>query len=102
MAHFAKLDENNIVLEVVVVNNDVLLDNNGIEQETNGINFLTQIYGHANWKQTSYNSIFRKNYADIGSKYDSDKNAFISTQPMYPVWTLNEETYEWELPDIKK
>lgn len=75
MAHFAKLDENNIVLEVLVVHNSVLIDN-GIEVEQKGIDFLTNITGHANWKQTSYNSNFRGVYAGIGYLYDPELDIF--------------------------
>jgi hypothetical protein len=98
MAHFAKLDENNIVLEVNVVENDNLLDSNGVEQESLGVAFLT-IWsgGYTNWKQTSYNGSFRKNYAGVGYVYDSVKDAFIPPQP-FPSWSLNEEACLWEAP----
>lgn len=95
MAHFAKLDENNVVLEVNVVNNEVLdLEN----EEASGIAFLTEWSGgYSNWKQTSYNGSFRKNYAGIGSQYRPDLDAFISPQP-YPSWILNEDTCNWQAP----
>lgn len=95
MAHFAKLDENNIVIGVVVVNNDVLeLEN----EEQSGINFLNNLYGsEANWKQTSYNNNFRKNYAGIGYKYDLSLDAFIPPKP-YNSWILDEETCTWQPP----
>jgi hypothetical protein len=98
MAHFAKLDENNIVLEVNVVDNDNLLDSNGIEQESLGVAFLT-IWsgGYTNWKQTSYSGSFRKNYAGIGFSYDSVRDAFIAPQP-FSSWSLNEETCIWQPP----
>ena len=57
MAHFAKIDSNNIVEEVVVVHNEVLLDSNNVEQEQLGIEFLTNLTGHSNWKQTSFNTL---------------------------------------------
>lgn len=108
MAHFAKLDENNIVVEVHVVHNNELLDENGNESEAKGIQFLKDWSGgHENWKQTSYNTIggvhiyggtpFRKNYAGVGYTYDSQRDAFISPKP-YPSWILNEETCAWEAP----
>ena len=98
MAHFAKLDENNIVLEVNVVDNDKLLDSNDVEQESLGIAFLTiWSNGYANWKQTSYNGRFRKNYAGIGYVYDPVRDAFIAPQPFIS-WVLNEETCLWEPP----
>lgn len=96
MAHFAELDNNNIVTSVVVVNNDVLLVN-GEESEQAGIDFLESLYGHRKWKQTSYNGNIRKNYASIGYKYDSDFDAFIELQP-FPSWKLNYETFKWEAP----
>ena len=94
MAHFAKLDNNNIVLEVCVVNNDVLTEN----EETSGIAFLTEWSGgYTNWKQTSYNATFRKNYAGIGYTYNPTLDAFIKPQP-FVSWTLNQETCKWEAP----
>lgn len=96
MAHFAKLDSNNIVTKVVVVNNDVLLEN-GAESEQKGIDFLTELFGEGTWKQTSYNGTIRKNYAGIGDTYDSARDAFIKPQP-YSSWTLNETTCIWEAP----
>jgi len=98
MAHFAKLDENNIVIEVNVVNNNVLLDENGIEQESLGINFLIKWSGgHTNWKQTSYNKNFRGNYAGIGYTYDATLDAFIPPKP-FASWILNLSTYDWDPP----
>jgi len=98
MAHFAKLNENNIVLEVHVVHNNELLDENGQESEQKGIDFLTSWSGgYTNWKQTSYNGNFRKNYAGIGYTYDSVRDAFIPPKP-FNSWTLNENTCLWESP----
>jgi len=74
MAHFAKLDSNNIVLEVLVVNNEVL---DSANEEQSGIDFLSNIFNHSNWKQTSYSKSFRKHYASIGMTYDSELDAFI-------------------------
>ena len=92
MAHFAKLDENNVVLEVNVVNNDVLTE----DEEASGIAFLTEWSGgYSNWKQTSYNGTFRKHYAGIGYTYDSIRDAFIPPKPEGN-WILNEETCLWE------
>ena len=75
MAHFAELDNNNIVQRVIVVNNNELLEN-GIESESKGIAFCKSLFG-GSWIQTSYNSTFRKNYAGIGFIYDAIKDAFI-------------------------
>jgi hypothetical protein len=96
MAHFAKLDENNIVLAVHVVNNDVITVN-GVESEQVGIDFLTDLYGHTLWKQTSYNGSMRKNYAGVGYSYDASRDAFIAPQP-WPSWTFNEDICRWECP----
>jgi hypothetical protein len=95
MAHFAKLDDNNVVLEVHVVNNDVITID-GVESEQEGINFLTNLFGHSNWKQTSYNGNFRKNYAGVGDTYDSVRDAFIAPRP-YPSFTLNSDCV-WQAP----
>jgi hypothetical protein len=94
MAHFAKLDENNNVLAVHVVNNDVITID-GVESEQAGIDFLTGLHGHDKWKQTSYNGTIRKNYAGIG--YTWDGVGFAAPQP-YPSWTKNSSTYLWEPP----
>lgn len=97
MAHFAKLDENNIVLEINVVNNEVLDADN---EEASGIDFLTQwSNGYTNWKQTSYNNSFRKQYAGIGYKYDVVNDVFIRPQP-YPSWTLD-NNFDWQAPISK-
>jgi|TARA_B100001093_G_C26560743_1_gene898546 hypothetical protein len=102
MAHFAKLDSNNIVERIEVVHNDIATD------EEAGINFLKSLYGSdTNWKQTSYNTDknnhtlggtpFRKNYARKGSTYDETKDAFIAPKP-YSSWVFNETTCVWEAP----
>ena len=97
MAHFAKLDENNVVLEVHVVHNNELLDENGIEQEQKGIDFLINwSNGYLAWKQTSYNGNIRKNYAGIGYTYRADIDAFVPPQP-FASWTLNADA-RWEPP----
>ena len=107
MAHFTKLNQNNIVITVNVVhNNELLVD--GVENEQKGVDFLNNLFNtNDNWKQTSYNTRggvhklggtpFRKNYAGVGYTYDEVKDAFIEPQP-YPSWTLNEDTCQWEAP----
>jgi len=95
MAHFAQLNEQNIVTQVIVVANEELLEN-GIESETKGIAFCQSLFG-GTWKQTSYNGSIRKNYAGIGDTYDSERDAFIAPQP-FPSWALVEETCHWECP----
>lgn len=96
MAHFAELDSNNTVLRVIVVNNNDILDSSGQESEEVGINFCKGLFG-GEWKQTSYNANFRKNYAGIGYTYDGVLDAFIPPQP-YPSWILNQSTCLWEAP----
>jgi hypothetical protein len=97
MAYFAKLDENNIVLEVLAVNNNELLQD-GVESEAKGIQFLVDWSGgYTNWKQTSYNQRICKHYAAIGFTYDAQRDAFIPPQP-FPSWILNEKTCLWNAP----
>jgi hypothetical protein len=98
VAHFAKLDDNNVVLEVNVVNNSDCGDLPFPESEPVGITFLTQWSGgYSNWKQTSYNANFRKNYAGIGFVYDKVLDAFIPPKT-FPSWLFNTETCHWEAP----
>lgn len=77
MAHFAQLDENNVVMQVIVVNNAELLDADGQESEAKGAAFCQSLFG-GTWKQTSYNANFRGKYAGIGDKYDSVLDEFIA------------------------
>lgn len=79
MAHFAELDPNNVVLRVVVVDNNMMTDENGDEQENLGIGFLRGLFGGV-WKQTSYNASFRGKYAGIGDIYDADLDEFITPE----------------------
>lgn len=99
MAHFAQLDQNNVVVQVIVVNNNELLDN-GVENETKGISFCQSLFGPDTiWVQTSYNSNFRKRYAGVGFTYDSVLNAFIVPKPtMYPSWVVDPVTTDWTPP----
>lgn len=96
MAHFAELGVDNVVLRVIVVHNNELLDENGIEQEAKGAEFCRNLFG-GTWVQTSYNGNFRRNYAGAGFTYDSVRDAFIPPKP-YPSWVLNENTYQWDAP----
>ena len=110
MASFAKIGLNNKVIEVLSVVNEVLHDSNGVEQEVNGIDFLTKLTGYPVWKQTSYNTHggvhssggtpLRKNHAGIGYTYDEDRDAFIPPKP-FNSWILNEDTCIWESPVVK-
>lgn len=97
MAHFAQLDENNVVTQVIVVhNNDCQI--NGVETEEAGIVFCKSLFGPTTkWKQTSYNGSIRKNYAGIGYAYDAGRDAFIPPQP-FASWLLNEDTCQWQAP----
>lgn len=98
MAHFAQLDENNVVTQVVVVANQELLDENGQESEQKGIEFCQSLFGaNTRWLQTSYNGNIRKNYAGIGFTYDTALDAFVPPQP-FPSWSLNSDTAQWEPP----
>jgi len=94
MAHFAQLD-GNTVTQVIVVANAELMEN-GSESEAKGIAFCQSLFG-GEWKQTSYNGNFRKNYAGIGFTYDLERDAFIEPKP-YPSWVLNESTCQWKEP----
>jgi len=96
MAHFAQLNEENLVTQVIVVANQDTADQDGVENEAIGIEFCTNLLG-GRWKQTSYNGNIRKNYAGIGYKYDETLDAFIPPQP-FASWTLNNETAQWEAP----
>lgn len=96
MAHFAQLDENNIVVQVIV----------GVDEPHDGEAIYFQTTGKV-WKKTSYNTVggihslggtpFRKNYAGIGFTYDAQRDAFIPPQP-FPSWVLDEQTCQWESP----
>lgn len=98
MAHFAQLDQNNLVVKVIVVNNDCCLDGNGLESEVVGVAFCQSLYGQdSNWKQTSYSRSFRKNFAGIGYQYDGQRNAFIPPK-IYSSWVLDEATCTWVSP----
>ena len=96
MAHFAQIDKNNTVLQVIVVKNTELLDENGHEQESKGKEFCASLLG-GTWVQTSYNSTFRKNFAGSGCVYDDQRSAFITPKP-FESWILNEDTCPWNSP----
>jgi hypothetical protein len=96
MAHFAQLDDQNTVLQVIVIHNNELLDN-GVESEAKGIAFCQSLFPNTRWAQTSYNSNIRKNYAGVGFLYDPIRDAFIPPKP-YPSWVLDEATCRWEAP----
>jgi hypothetical protein len=119
MAHFAELDENNIVTRVVVVGDENCLDDGGNESEAIGIKWCEKFFMGGTWIQTSFNTKFgkhwtplgsldpetntedegtpfRKNFAGKGYIYDATRDAFYEPKPDGS-WTLNEETCRWEL-----
>jgi hypothetical protein len=97
MAHFAKLDENNVVTQVIVVDNKDITDpHTGQEDEILGIAFCKKLLG-GNWKQTSYNNSMRVRYAGIGYSYNAALDAFVPPQP-HDSWTLDNETADWVSP----
>jgi hypothetical protein len=98
MAHFAKLDSDNKVIHVSVVDNWNTVDGSGNEQEEIGVAYLQSIHGSdTRWKKTSYNGNIRKNYAGIGFEYDAGRDAFIAPKP-YASWVLDEATCRWKAP----
>ena len=99
MAHFATLNESNIVSRVEAIVNDVILDGDGVEQEQLGKDFLTSLYGAGNYVQTSYNNNIRKQWASRGYTYDAAKDKFISPQ-LYPSWALDGND-DWQAPVAK-
>lgn len=96
MAHFAQINEDGQVLQVIVVNNNELLDENGQDSEAKGVEFCASLFG-GTWLQTSYNGNIRKNYAGEGYTYDNARDAFIAPQP-FVSWVLDESTCKWEAP----
>ena len=103
MAHFAKLDANNIVTQVIVIDNNDVKDNTGTEIEAIGVAFCQKLMGAStNWKQTSYNDNFRGNYAGIGFTYMTNvqtlgvasTDIFIGQQP-HASWGIGKTTAAW-------
>ena len=106
MAHFAQLDSNNVVTQVIVVSNDDTSDSNGTETESIGVAFCQKLLGaDTNWKQTSYNGNMRGNYAGIGYTYMENvatlgvgsTDVFIAQQP-HDSWTISTSAAQWEAP----
>ena len=106
MAHFAKLDANNVVTQVIVVANEDTADSSGVETESIGISFCQKLMGAStDWKQTSYNNTFRGNYAGIGYTYMTGQatlgvgstDIFINQQP-HASWTVGINTAAWFPP----
>ena len=100
MAHFAELDDNNKVVNIVVVDNENLLDEDKKENEELGITFLNNFYGEVKkWKQTSYNSNFRGTYAGIGFEYNETDDVFVFKP--FDSWTYSSTTKQYEPPIVK-
>lgn len=98
MAYFAKLDENDVVIDVHALNNIEMLTAEGVESEDMGKAFFIRWSGgYSKWVQTSYNGNIRKNYAGIGYTYDRVRDAFIPPKP-YTSWILDESTCQWGAP----
>jgi hypothetical protein len=98
MAHFAQLDENNCVVQVVVISNDDLLDGNGVEQESIGATVCQNIFGAGTrWVQTSYTGKTRKKYAGVGDKFDPVADVFYSPNAPFPSWVLDANC-DWRPP----
>lgn len=98
MAHFAKLNDLNIVETVLVVDNINLMSHENIEQEEIGIQYLKIIFGeNTKWVQTSYNSNFRVRLAQHGYLYDEQRDAFIPPKP-YDSWIFSNELADWIPP----
>ena len=107
MAHFAQLDDNNIVINAIVINNDDIIDSTtGKQVESIGVAVCQKLMGATtNWKQTSYNGNLRGNYAGIGMTYMTNvatlgvgsTDIFVETQP-YPSWSIGVSTAQWYAP----
>lgn len=94
MAHFAEIDNDNVVVRVIVVSNNELLDN-GVESEAKGIAFCQSLLG-GNWVQASYSGSIRKRFPGVGYRYDAEADVFVSPQP-FPSWTLDGNR-DWQPP----
>ena len=96
MAHFAQLNEENLVTQVIVVANQDTTDSDGMENEAVGAAFCANLLG-GTWKQTSYNARIRKNYAGIGYTYDETLDAFVPPKP-FASWLLDTDKAQWKAP----
>ncbi len=100
MAHYARVNSNNVVTYVTTIPNEMITDENGVEHEERAISHLqSSIPDSVNdtWKQTSRSGSFRKHFAGIGFTWDETRNAFIPPKP-YPSWTFVEESCTWTAP----
>jgi hypothetical protein len=100
MAHFAQLDTDNKVIQVIIISNDVTHNKDNVEQEELGIAFCQSLFGEdTKWVQTSFNSNTRKKFAGINDFYDAQIDAFIPYQP-YPSWTFDNTEWHWKAPTL--
>ena len=98
MAHFAQLNQDNIVTQVVVVSDVDTCNEEGYEVEEIGQQFLKNMYGdYTRWVKTSYNNKIRKNYAGIGYTYNEELDAFIPPKP-FESWVLDENICQYVAP----
>lgn len=99
MAHYAELNQNNEVIRVLYMDNEIITNENGEEDEQLGIDHLHFHHGsERKWVRTSYRGNFRGRYAGIGDLYREDIDKFITPNPPYPSWIINETNGEWESP----
>ena len=99
MAHFARLNESNVVTMITVVSNEDLINDDGNEEEAFGIAVCESVVGPGPWIQTSYNGNFRGRYAAVGGTYDPIRDVFLPYRP-YASWQLDEND-EWKAPVAK-
>lgn len=98
MAHFAQIDANNNVLQVVVISNADIDNLPFPESEPVGVAFCQNLFGeNTNWKQTSYNGNFRREFAAVGGFYYPAADVFVGLQP-YPSWVFDNQTAQWVAP----
>ena len=100
MAHYARVNSDNIVTYVTPIPNEIITDENGVEHEERALDHLYSTIPDSvgdRWIQTSYNHNFRKRYAGLGFIWNGELDAFIPPKP-YDSWTLNTETVDWDPP----
>ena len=97
MSYFARVSENQIVTEIILLVDDILLDSDGVAQESLGVAFIHSLSLPGFWLQCSDDGSIRKNFPGIGFTYDADRDAFIPPQP-YASWVLDEDTCLWVAP----
>lgn len=98
MAHFAKLDENNVVTDITVVKNEAILDDDGNESEAIGNEFLNSIGMTGTWVQCSYNASSRGMYPHPGCWFDATNDRFVPSASPFPSWVFNDSSMSWEPP----